>query len=358
MTLSIREIHFKTFITPLNKPFRTALGEHRALNNILIRTVLSDGTEGLGEVAVAPHILGWELKKIESLLKEYLPSFQNRALILNPGAIKCMTEPLRVYAPAVCGVETALLDALCRRARMPFWQFFGSHCRRIRTGITLVIQPRRAFLQSLEEFYTEGFRTFKIKVGRDTEADLGKILAARRILEKSIFYIDANQGFNVRQSSAFISALMEKGMRPAFIEQPVERADLDGLAELRRSLPIPVCADESVHSLESAKKIIRMKGAQIFNIKLAKFGIFQAMEITQLAKKNGLTLMIGMMMESALGVSAAAQFAAGTSGFKYIDLDTPYYFKNTDGLSFLGTSGNFRLSSIRRGLGGAAVSGT
>lgn len=351
MKLSIRDIHFAVFKTPLKKPFRTALGEHRALNNILIRMTLSNGISGCGEVAVAPHILGWDLESIETLLKKQLPILNGSTVTFSAPALKDMAAPLSAYSPAVCGAETALVDALCRTARIPFKHFFGSRPARVRTGITLVIQPRASFLRSLREFYDAGFRTFKIKVGRDIESEIAKIVAGRRILDKCVFYIDANQGFNVRQSSAFIQALAAEGLRPAFMEQPVTRADLEGLAKLRRELPVPVCADESLHSLTSAEKIIRMKGAQILNIKLAKFGIFEAMEITELAKKNELTLMMGMMMESAVGVSAAAQFAAGCGGFTFIDLDTPYYFKDPGRLSFLSRNGAFRLSKIKSGLG-------
>jgi len=104
---------------------------------------------------------------------------------------------------------------------------------------------------------------------------------------------------------------------------------------------VPIIADETVFSPDDCKRVIDEQLAHGVNIKIAKSGIADSQEILRLAKKAKLKLMIGCMTETMVGLSAAICFAAGTSAFDYIDLDSIHFLhhKNSyNGLTIKGRS--------------------
>src|SRR5262249_10551465 len=154
-----------------------------------------------------------------------------------------------------------------------------------------------------------------------------RVIAIRRAAPKAALYLDANQGYTAAQTLRFLKQASRRGITPQLIEQPVHRDDWEGLLKVTRDSKVPVCADESVRSLNEAVQAIREKGAHVINIKLMKTGIFESREIANLARANGMKLMIGGMMETSLAMTASAHMAAGMGCFDFIDLDTPFFIK-------------------------------
>ena len=146
--------------------------------------------------------------------------------------------------------------------------------------------------------------------------------------------------------------LARYGIHPILIEQPVPRDDWAGMQWITRRSPVPVCADESLHSVADVVRVIQLGAAHAINIKLAKFGFLQAVQMANLARAAGLSLMIGSMMETNLSATAAAHFAAGIGGFDFVDLDTPFFIpdhaKNNPWLS---RSGIYNLAKVHSGIG-------
>ena len=135
------------------------------------------------------------------------------------------------------------------------------------------------------------------------------------------------------------------------LEQPVPRDDWEGLVKISRLSKIPVCADESVRGLREAARAIK-DGIPVINVKLMKFGVFQAREIANLARANGVHLMMGGMMESNIAMTAAAHLASGMGCFKYIDLDTPFFIKDEVKKNpYLSMNGRYDLKSVKTGIG-------
>ena len=126
-----------------------------------------------------------------------------------------------------------------------------------------------------------------------------------------------------RRSSSSWASCARPGIEPALLEQPVAREDWEGLGRLAREAGVPVAADESCRTPEDAVRIGRGGLAQVLNIKLAKSGVVQALDIAAIARAFGLGLMIGGMVETRLGMGFSAHLAAGLGGFDWVDLDTP-----------------------------------
>lgn len=110
------------------------------------------------------------------------------------------------------------------------------------------------------------------------------------------------------------------GVTPVLFEQPVQRDDWEGLHHVshvaKNKYGISVAADESCRSLLDVQKIIRENLADVINIKIAKVGVLGALEMIELAKSNGITLMIGGMVETRIAMGFAGHLAAGLGCFR------------------------------------------
>ena len=171
-------------------------------------------------------------------------------------------------------------------------------------------------------------------------------------MPKSEIYLDANQGFTANETLWFLTRLSRFHIHPVLIEQPVPKNDWDGLRYVTRKSGIIVIADESVSSLEDAKRLAKGGYAHGINIKFMKSGILEAVRIAKFAQKKGLKLMIGGMMETELGTTASAHLAVGLGGFDYIDLDSQFFLKEkVMDRSFVSRNGKYDLCRIRAGIG-------
>jgi L-alanine-DL-glutamate epimerase-like enolase superfamily enzyme len=93
-----------------------------------------------------------------------------------------------------------------------------------------------------------------------------------------------------------------------FVEQPVAAHDLDGLRFVRDRSPLPIVADEScLVATDVARLAGRVDGV---NLKLAKCGgLREAQRIVAAARAHDLRVMVGCMVETSLGITAAAHLA-------------------------------------------------
>jgi L-Ala-D/L-Glu epimerase len=346
--------------SPLVTPFRIATGQHDELENVFLRLTTSDGVSGYGEAAVATHITG-------ETIAGTLTNLQGATTRLKGRSIDSIEEVCAELAPALTGnhaalaaLEMALLDISCRRQGIPLYQFFPAATPhgptlKFATDITIVIGSVAEAQAATRQFAPQGFSTFKIKIGKDEELDLQRIIAVREIAPESRLILDANMGFNAERMLVFLDRLGKCGIVPALLEQPVTKYDWDGLARITAALagsPTLVCADESVSSLADAKRAIDTKAVSAINIKSMKSGLLEGAEIARLASSHQIPLMLGAMMESALSITASAHLAAGLGCFDFIDLDTTFFIKGELSQSpCLDNSGGFDLNGAGPGIG-------
>lgn len=337
---------------PLLQPFRTALGQHDSLENILFTLELSDGTKGFGEAAIATHITGETISETTKNLKTIGETLVGGDASDYLQISAELNEQLPYNKSAVAAIETALMDALTHQWKIPLWRFFGPQARPFSTDVTIVIADLKETEDSVRRFYKQGFRAFKVKIGRDEDLDIKRVLAVKRIAPRCAIYLDANQGYSAGQTLKFVQMLRRFKVCPHLIEQPVPKDDWEGLKKVTRLAGTIVCADESVRSISDCIRAIREKAVHAINIKLMKTGIFHSREIALLAKANGIKLMIGGMMETSLAMMTSAHLAAGLGGFDYIDLDTPFFIKpGFDRNPYLSRRGIYDLRNVKAGVG-------
>lgn len=342
----------KFFQAPLSQPFRIAVGQHDRLENVLFSVELQDGTKGHGEAAVATHITGETIPQTLEHLKGVAVWLKGKPVEDYLSISAHLHERLPSNKSAVAAVEMAVMDALTRRRRIPLWGLWSSKPKRLRTDITVVIAGLKETEERARAFKRQGFRAFKIKIGRDMDMDFKRVAAVCLIAPRAQIILDANQGYSARQTLRFLRRLAKAGIVPDLIEQPVPKADWEGLKQVTRESKICVCADESASSLPDVIRIIKEKAVGAINVKLMKTGLVHALEISRLAHAAGVKLMIGGMMESNLSMTAAAHMAAALGYFDFVDLDTPFFIKGEAARNpYLSPQGVYDLSKVKAGIG-------
>jgi len=334
-------------------PFTISTGSHRSLENAVFSLEAADGTRGFGEAAIATHITGETRAKTMRSLEKAGALLAGRDVSDYLGALCALEKMLDGNRAALAAAEMAVLDLATRRQGISLWKFFGGRTAKVKTDVTVVIGGADAAYGFTLKMRRRGFRIFKIKTGVDMDEDFRRLEAVRKAAPGCAVYLDANCAYSAGEAEKFLKELMRRGIRPEVVEQPVKKDDIDGLAYLSRRLPMPVCADESAYSLDDVYRLIRRGAVTAVNIKLTKLGFLRAREVWALARAKGIKLMMGEMLESELASCAAAQFAAGLGGFDFIDLDTPFFIKNSGmkGASFLSSDGVYSLDKVKSGIG-------
>ena len=350
---TIASIEASPLDAAMKEPFEIAGGSESSVRNALARVTLSDGTVGWGEGAPMAAYNGETQKATLAAMRRVGGRLVGRDLRELRPLLETIEEQMGFgLGAARAALGMALSDAWSRRAEVPLRLLFGGCETRLRSDVTVALVPPARAFEAARRIRALGVTTIKIKVGRDADEDLARVLAVVKAAGRARLILDANQGYGPKDSLKLLRRLRAKGIRPALFEQPAAKDDLDGLAEVQRSGLAPVAADESAASRGAVLKIARKKAAAFVNIKLMKAGLLEAWDIALAARAAGLGLMIGGNVESSLAMSCAAHFAAGLGGFEFVDLDTPLWFKNDPmkGVK-IKWAGTYDLAPVRSGIG-------
>ncbi len=153
----------------------------------------------------------------------------------------------------------------------------------------------------------------KIKLG--TPEDIDRLKAVRDGAPNSTLIVDANEGWNIQELERLLPTLVAE--KVALIEQPLP-ADADAALKGFAS-PVPICADESMHSAKDVAALADRYAA--INIKLDKTGgLTEALAAVRAAQAAKLKIMIGCMVGSSLAMAPAVLL---TPFADFVDLDGP-----------------------------------
>ena len=226
------------------------------------------------------------------------------------------------------GIETALFRAYLASAGLDEKTWWGRRkTKSIATDITIPFVPDIEVLKPwIERAVRGGFDIYKVKVSGDLKQDAAFLRSITEMLSESdrpyTLRLDGNQGFSCDSALRLLDTLDET---IELFEQPLKYDDYEGMKRLCRNAPVPIIADETVFTVEDARRVIENHLAHGINIKIAKSGIMQSKQIIKLAKQAKLKLMIGCMTETIVGLSTAIYCAAGSGAFDYIDLDSVHF---------------------------------
>jgi len=205
---------------------------------------------------------------------------------------------------ARASLSAALHDLVGKRLSQPVWRLWGLDPKRAPlSSFTIGLDAPDKMRAKVRE--ADDYPILKVKLGTDRDEE---ILRTVREATRKPLRVDANAGWTVARAKQMIPVLKEYGVE--FLEQPLAPDDLDGLSDVRRAAAkqhLPVVVDESCLV---AADIPRLAGrVDGINIKLAKCGsLREALRMIATARAHSMLVMVGCMIETSLGITAAAHF--------------------------------------------------
>ncbi|WP_434399925.1 dipeptide epimerase [Planococcus sp. 11815] len=315
---------------PLKKPFKTALRTVEAAEAVIVHLTTQDGRSGFGEAPPTHVITGETLDSIERAVHLIGAGLIGMDVRRREQLFEKLHKTLVGNTSAKAAVDMALYDLIAQQAGMPLTQFLGGYRESIETDYTVSVNAPEEMAQDAADYEQQGFTVLKVKVGIDTpEQDLKRIQAIRERVGNTVtLRLDANQGWDPKSAVRIINQMEGAGFNIELIEQPVPAHDIEGMKFVTDNTLTPIMADESVFSPVDAKRVLELRAADLINIKLMKAGgIHRAMKINALAESFGVPCMTGSMIETKLGLSAAAHFAASQPNVTRFDFDAPLMLK-------------------------------
>jgi L-alanine-DL-glutamate epimerase-like enolase superfamily enzyme len=306
----------------LSEPYTIAYETVEKVVNVIMRVETDRGPHGIGCAAPDPAVTG---ETAESVL-EAVPSLVEPALRgsdpLRPAMLlKRLRDHIESAPSVIAATDMALHDILGKVAGMPLWKLFGGFRDRIRTSVTIGILPEEETISEARRRIGEGFRSLKIKGGKDVETDILRIRKVREAVGGKVeIRFDANQGYTVEECLRFVEGTRDAKLE--LIEQPTPKAEPGLLGRVTQAVPVPVMADESLMTLRDVFRLARRDLVDMVNIKLMKVGgISEALQINAVARAARLEVMVVCMDEIALSIAASLHFALARPNVAYADLD-------------------------------------
>jgi L-alanine-DL-glutamate epimerase-like enolase superfamily enzyme len=301
-------INWEPITLDLKTTFRIAHGASEQRHNVLVHL-----EEGIGEGAGVDY-----LGESQDRIVEYLGSAAEQ-LKDDPIQIETLLESLpQGSSSGRAALDIALHDLWGKRQGVPLHQLLGIPFQQLpSTSLTIAIDQPEKMAQNAKR---SGWPIIKIKLGT---ADDEAIVRAIREKTEAVIRVDANAGWTREQAASLIPRLVEYGLE--LVEQPLAVGDIEGLGLLRAHNPgVKIFADESIRTPQDVVDHADAVDGVVIKI-MKSGGIRSAMRMIEVARSFDMQIMLSCMVESSVGVTAAAHMAPLC---EYIDLDGPLLIKN------------------------------
>ncbi len=325
--MKIRSFRLGMLRIPLKTPFKTALRTVEQVEDVVFALETDDGSVGHGSAPATAAITGDTHGSIIDALRTYIgPRLVGGDIAQLNALVASVQGSLQRNTSAKAAAEIALHDLWGQLHGAPLYRLLGGGDPRLETDITISVDSIDKMVADSLDALARGFTSLKVKVGKDMETDIERMRAVHdAVAGRALLRLDANQGWSAREAIHAIRTLEDAGVRMELVEQPVKAHDIDGLREVTANVRTPVMADESAFGPRETIDLLRMRAADIINIKLMKAGgISNAVKMADIAAVHGNECMMGCMLESPIGVTAAAHVAvARAATITRTDLDGP-----------------------------------
>ncbi len=325
--MKITGIELGKLRVPLKSPFKTALRSVDHMEDVVIIIKTDTGHRGYGSAPATAVITGEThgsiIEAIQTVIAPHIIGEDIRNLNRVVGLVQ---KSIFTNYSAKAAVEIAVYDLFAQSFGAPLYRVLGGGEPKLSTDITISVDYIDKMVEDARNAVDRGFEALKIKVGKDLALDIERIKAiAAAVSDSALLRLDANQGWTPKQTVTALRQLESSGVELEFIEQPVRGDDVEGMKYITERVSTPVMADESTFGPKEVIDLIQMRGADIINIKLMKTGgISNALNIANIAALYDVECMIGCMLETSVGVAAAAHVAVAKSNvITRVDLDAP-----------------------------------
>jgi O-succinylbenzoate synthase len=297
--MKIDRIELREIRLPLVTPFETSFGRTTERRIILVKA-FSDGLAGWGECTVGegPFYNHESTDTDWLMIRDFVAPMVVGREIEAPEQVPQLTKAIRGNKMARGAVECAVWDLEARRQSKPLWQLLGGTQEEINCGVSIGLEDTdAAMLKKVEKEVAAGYQRIKIKIkpGRD----YGMIKALRQEFPKIVMSVDANSAYTL-EDVELLKKLDEFNL--LMIEQPLTYDDLLDHAALQPQLKTAICLDESILSVDDARKALSIGACRIINIKLGRVsGHNEARKIQAYCHERQVPVWCGGMLEAGIG---------------------------------------------------------
>ena len=311
---------------PFRFSFGHALASRRSSANVYARVRLSDGSVGYGEGVPRGYVTGETLEgALQALRERYAPALAGRELP-DVGAVGEVLAEMadadgeQLSPGAFCALELACLDAAGRSLGRSAADWLGRERDPVVTyDAVLPFLPPAALAAVTLAARAAGVRTYKLKAGRGTEADLRALATVRRIVGSDAdVRVDANCAWTAEEALAALERM--RRYRLSAVEQPVAAGDLEGMALLTASVPETVVADESACGPADVERLVRASACDAVNVRVSKCGgLLRSQRVAEIARAGGLDLIVGAQVGESGLLSAAGRHVAASVRPRHVE---------------------------------------
>ncbi|SFV51806.1 L-alanine-DL-glutamate epimerase [hydrothermal vent metagenome] len=322
--MTITHIETRLLKAPLKRPFHTALRHVDLLEDLIVKIYTDSGDVGYGEGAPTALITGETIGTMRAVIEYISPLLVGRDIEEFEALIDIVQRSILKNTTAKSALEIALYDLKAKSLKLPLYRYLGGEQREFETDITISLGSVEEMVSDALDAISLGYNILKIKVGDDISIDIDRVVSIYEVAGDDItLRLDANQGWSREESVDILTTLEGRGIRVELIEQPTKVDDIGALKYIRERVETPILADESIFTLDDAKRLLDSQSIDFVNIKLAKCGgISNALKLADLANSYGAKCMLGCMLEGAISVGAGVHVASAKSDIiTMFDLD-------------------------------------
>lgn len=317
--MKIKDTRLFKVSRPYRVPFTISGGTTAVAKHIFVELEAENGLKGYGESAPMPSYSKETAESVIGTLKSGMLEQVKGESLFDLERILEKLDAVKSDNPfATAAIDFALHDLIGKCLNVPCYKLMGGLVR-ARVGLcwAIGIKEKEEMVEEAKKYVALGYRTVKLKIGRDPGQDIENVRAVREALGKGVrMRVDANQGYSLSEALRVLPELEKFDLE--MIEQPISAQDIEGMAELCAKLRAPILADESLRTLSDATALVKHKACDIFNIKVMRVGgIQRSKKIAAIAEAASVPCEVGSMVEMGPGTAAGLHFALSTSAVKY-----------------------------------------
>ena len=298
--MKIEKVTLRLMEMEMKAPFTTSFGTFKNRAFILVEATADDGTTGWGETVAfyAPLYSEETVKTNWHMLEDYLIPLILNQEINHPDEVSEIFSPIRKNNMAKAALEGAIWDVYARQNNQSLAEALGGTRETIDVGISIGIQDSiESLVEIVRSFVDEGYKRIKVKIKPDWDVDVMRTL--RQEFPNTAIMADANSAYSL-EDAHLLQELDAFDLM--MIEQPLASDDIIDHATLQKQLKTPICLDESIHSLEDARKAVELGSTKIINIKIGRVGgLTEAVKIHDYCQSHNIPVWCGGMLESGVG---------------------------------------------------------
>lgn len=300
------------------------LTKRRAARTVFVRIQTDSGLTGFGEGAPSSKTFPGETQEtaLSIIRKNLAPSLIGQDPLAIPQIVEQMDAIIQGNNAAKTAIDLALHDLAGKAKGVSVSAILGDVVRERLPAFELlpVLEPE-ATADLVSRLKQEGVHNFKVKVGTKRADDMSRLRVTRDVAGADAdIKGDANQNWSLQTAIAFLNAAHGDGLIDV-IEQPLPTFDFSGLAQLKKSIPIPIMADESVICFEDGPNLLRENIFAFLNLKLSRLGgLYKAKKFASLCDAMGVKAMAGAGFNSKLLDAAGCHLFATSSAVVFQEL--------------------------------------